>query len=404
MFTPRAIHIIEPDLVATGSHFYTQAVAIARASKARGIPVKIYCRKGSSLTLPDIEFAEVFHFSIWAEHTQPTTPEFFIFENYFLVNRAFFQDLCSIPCSNFSSDDLVYFPGLHQNQVEAIADWMGSMSQGKRPHIAITLRYLNSRMQYNEVRGYTAGIEFLYRQSLCRLVERHPPTHLFSDTEALSNIYRQMTGLPVSTLPIPQLDAIPACPSKIPTADRTLSILYIGTLSIIRGSGFLANLVKSALNSLPNVSFTIQINAELSSPDVVEIISALEQMAPRVKLLLGTLTPEEYVEAMQACDIFLLPYSPAFYAAGSSGVFTEAAALGKVLVVTAETTMATTALAHKLGAVISPQFTEESFLEALRTAVVNFNQLDELAKLSQPAFASENSPEGFLNKMFSLIG
>ena len=82
--------------------------------------------------------------------------------------------------------------------------------------------------------------------------------------------------------------------------------------------------------------------------------------------------PEEYIETMQQADIVLLPYMPAYYSFGASGIFTEAAAMGKVIVVTANTTMETTVNQYDLAAIIAPEYSLNSYINALKTSINNF--------------------------------
>jgi hypothetical protein len=107
---------------------------------------------------------------------------------------------------------------------------------------------------------------------------------------------------------------------------------------------------------------------------------------------------------LQAADIVLLLYLPSHYSFASSGVFTEAAALGKVLVVTAGTTLETSVKDFELGAVVVPEFTLDSCVAAVKSAIVNFPELDQRASNNYIRFSDINSPKGFMNAMFTHIG
>lgn len=403
MFKPRSVHIVDPGLIEAGGHYHTQDLSIAKECQKRDIPVTIYCRCGANLGTSDINVAEIFRFDVFVEPPSEN-PNYGVFESYFLVNRAFLQDLNAMPSLDFSPDDLVYFPGLTQNQIEGVADWIIGLPVDKRPHIAITLRFLNSQMHYNINRGYTPGIEFLYRHVLAKLLERHPRTHLFSDTQVLSINYNRMSGIPVITLPVPQLEFHCEHGRTCRQESSGLSILYIGNVSPYRGNLFIPSIVESVLSEFPDVNFTIQVKADPESDAARAMVAISDAYLSRVNFLFGTLSPDEYVKTMQSADIVLLPYMPAYYSFGSSGVFTEAAAMGKVLVVTSGTTMETTINNFDLGSVIASDYSAESFSAAIKTAIVNFDALDEKANASYVRFSRENSPEGFLDRMFSCIG
>ena len=128
------------------------------------------------------------------------------------------------------------------------------------------------------------------------------------------------------------------------------------------------------------------------------------QIGPRLTILEGKLSVDVYEQAMDHADIVLLPYQPANYWFASSGVFTEAAGRGKVLAVTAGTTLAASAAAYNLGAAIIQEFSAEAFVQAVSMAITDFQKLDVKAKFSQLRYATENSPKGFLDAMFNHIG
>ncbi len=399
MFTPRVFHIVDQDLSTVGGHFYAQADSISAACLKRGIQVKIYGRVGTNLSINGVSVQGVFRFSGGVEPT-PENEIFAVFGTYFLVNRAFFEDLSLLQRSEFSQDDLVYFPGLVQNQIEAVADWGVTFPAEMRPNLAITLRYSNSKMNHNVARGHTAGIEFLYRHSLARLVERYPRAYLFSDTPALSSLYQQISGIPVIPLPVPQHTAAPDQIQETKIHKNELSILFIGTMYQTRGSSHILRIVELTLNNFNNVNFVIQINdpTEETAASIMKDISEVHRS--RTHFLLGSLSIDDYNNALSTSDIVMLPCAPNNYVFNSSGVFTEAAALGKVIVTTIGTTLEASASTYNLGFTVASAFTAESFAEALNGAIVNFSELSEKAKLSKIRFSKENSSESFLHKMF----
>ena len=314
----------------------------------------------------------------------------------------FFEDLKNIPTNDFSCDDLIYFPSIVQNQIEGVTDWVTSIDKDKRPYIALTLRVLNSRMEYNTNRGLTTSIEFLYRCSIWKLIQRHPRTKLFSDTLPIALFYKNITGFSVNTLPIPQSPFNNQI--SIPTYDKTeFNILYIGNISPYRGHVFIPYIIDKILSKFKNVNFTIQIQADVDSDTANEMTAVNENYKKRIKFLFGTLSSKDYLDTLNDADIVLLPYMPSYYSHGSSGVFTEAAALGKVIVVTSETVMEQVANTFSLGVVLSTGYTADEFVSALSTAVLKFDEIYLKAQKSRNDFAFANSPETFLKLMFANI-
>ena len=401
MWKPKSLIIIDPGLNDIGGHYYTQDIAIANEAIRLNIPVTIYCRKNAKFVNSTIKIIDLIRFDIFAE-IEVGALEFSAFENFFVVNQVFFEDLKNIPTNDFSCDDLIYFPSIVQNQIEGVTDWVTSIDKDKRPYIALTLRVLNSRMEYNTNRGLTTSIEFLYRCSIWKLIQRHPRTKLFSDTLPIALFYKNITGFSVNTLPIPQSPFNNQI--SIPTYDKTeFNILYIGNISPYRGHVFIPYIIDKILSKFKNVNFTIQIQADVDSDTANEMTAVNENYKKRIKFLFGTLSSKDYLDTLNDADIVLLPYMPSYYSHGSSGVFTEAAALGKVIVVTSETVMEQVANTFSLGVVLSTGYTADEFVSALSTAVLKFDEIYLKAQKSRNDFAFANSPETFLKLMFANI-
>jgi glycosyltransferase involved in cell wall biosynthesis len=400
MLLPNSVHIFDPELKGPGGHNLTQDLLISQECRKRGVPVQIYANASANI-IPDQETVNtLFRFDLFVEQPQSLNG-FSAFENFFLVNRAFFLDLQSKTDLNFCSDDLVYFPGITQNQIEAVADWLTSMDEKARPRVAITLRWLNSKMLYNVERGLTSSIEFLYRHSLIKLLERHPRTRLFSDTRPLAAAYSAICGLQIGILPVPQVDIFKPCPNKNRAAGDPINVLYIGNLSAYRGAHLLPEIVNRVISIVPNVHFTIQAQQQ-SESELVGALTTLRYNHPNhTALIMGTLSPEEYSTTMAAADIVIFPYMPAFYSWASSGVFVEASAIGKVTVVPAGTTLDSVGREFGLGFVAAEDWTAESFSSALANAIYNFEHLEKTAQISSERFREANSSETFVQKLFS---
>ena len=403
MLFPKRIHLVEPDLAEFGGHFYTQDTNVVQECNRRGIPVNVYCRQGSIVEIPGAQMFRIFRFGVWIEPPQIESRDFAPFEIFFLVNRAFYLDLQAIDTSEFGSDELVFFPGVTQNQMDAISEWYSGLPKARRPRLAVTLRYLNARMHFNEVRGFTSGIEFLYRHALSRLKERCPGVAFVCDTETLSQEYQKMSGIPVTVLPVPQGESCHLSPETGTATKRNLNILYIGNLSPLRGSDYIPEIARSVLLTFPNVEFTIQIHGDPNSDYAKRVMTLPEELSSRVRFLTGALPPEEYARTMGSADIVLLPYAPSFYRWASSGVFAEAASAGKVLVVSPDTNMSKWALQYGIGAVVAEDFTPVSFSKALGEAVQSYLFLKSKSLAACKAFIEEHSAKSFLDKLLFAV-
>jgi len=401
MYKPRFFYIIDPDLLEGGGHNIPMDSSLAFECMQRDIPVKIYGRVDANLNFYGNQVEKIFRFGIFLESPAKGIG-FPVFNNYFLVNKIFLQDLESINTKNFSSDDLIYFPNLTQNQIDAVGEWVVSLSSNTRPNIAITLRYMGWAMQYNSARGYGDAIEFLYSVVLQKLRERHARTFVFSDTQVLAENFERLNGAPVKCLPNPQLGIVQSTSSPKEFGRNRVSLLFIGGWGDVHGACFVPELVKQILTNFPDVLFTVQVNAdhETKQKDLATMLELAQALGPRLTVLPGKLSDEVYSQSLDEADIVVLPYQPSNYWFASSGIFTEAAGRGKVLVVPVGTTLASSVSDYELGAIIMPEFTSLACVEAVTSAILNFEELNKKAKSSQSRYAADNSPKGFLDSMF----
>ena len=390
MYKPRVIHIMDPGLTEIGGHYFSQNSAIVKAANSAGIPVLTYCRANAQFEDLEMKYEKVFTHDVFYEISS-SNPELAVFQNFFSINRVFFNDLIRIPTSNFHRDDLIYFPGLTQNQLDAVTDWLVTISLESRPNVAITLRFLNSRMHYNLNRGYEGKIEFLYGSALQKLLERHPRTKLITDTKMLSDCFKIISGINVFILPVPQ-GGLGSFNNISHQKKSILNILYIGNISPYRGHYFLNEIITYCLNKFSNIEFTIQIKADPCSADAQGITSISAQHREKSRFLFGTLPQDEYIQTLRDSDIVILPYMPSYYSFGSSGVFTEAASLGKVIVVTSGTVIDIIAEDFKLPVVFSKEYSAESFCLAICNAINNFDILEKVARYQSPNFSKITSP------------
>ena len=87
------------------------------------------------------------------------------------------------------------------------------------------------------------------------------------------------------------------------------------------------------------------------------------------------MTQEEYQSTMNRADLVLLPYLPSGYTLQTSGVFSEAMAMGKVSISPEGTWMADMILKYKGGGVLYPRHEVGAIAEAILKALEYLPQL-----------------------------
>lgn len=378
---------------------------LVRELQRREIPVTIYSRRGCTVGCAGVKPEPVFSHDIFQEAA--TDAQVWAIENFQTINQAFLADLCQISPERFSSDDLVYFPNLLQNQLYAVALWLGRLPQERRPGVAVMLRYLNHAMDYVQARANKEMIAHFYRYAGRALHGIQPRTVFCADTRELAMAYQKILSLPVLELPNPMdVSDLLASGEPRPTHARP-AIVYQGHTSALRGMHFLPEIIERCAKLSPRPRFIIQVqNREAAISQLGPTLERLEKLAAAgddVRLVNGALTSLEYFSLLQEADIVLLPYSPTFYGHGSSGVFTEAASLGKVIVVSPNTVPARQGREYDLGVVTATQWTPGAMADAVSAALRNLPALQKRAAIGAPRFRTEQCARVLWQKVLAAV-
>lgn len=399
----KTLHIFDPRLVNHGGHYANYCSQIVREMRSRGIAVRIYARKGCSVTCEGVQPEPLFSHDLFVEPGRD--PEVWAIENFHAVNHAFLADLCRLPMDRFAADDLVFFPTLLQNQIHAIAQWLGRFRPERRPAVSVLLRYLTHEMAYNKARAHAELIALYYRYSTRALAAIQPRTVLAADTREMAQAFQAITGLPVHELTI-AMEPPAADPTVRPAADGRPVVAYLGHTSQLKGFHFLPEIVHRGLQRRPRPRFVIQVQDRQAAlrDRMGAVLTLLDRfVGPDVELVSGALPPEAYYRLLNRADIVILPYSSQYYGTCSSGVFAEAAALGKVIVAPAGTVPARQAVEHGLGAVIAPEWTAGSLAAAVAEATSNLPALQARAAAAAEAFRADQSVTAFWDRLFAAL-
>jgi glycosyltransferase involved in cell wall biosynthesis len=399
----RRVHILDPQLVGEGGHYLGHDAQLIRELKRRGLEVSLYARQGCSVSCEGIAPIPVFSFEIFKEAA--TDAAIWAIENFHAVNQAFLADLCRIDTTGFTSDDLIYFPNLLQNELYGVALWLARLPAERRPAVAVMLRYLNHAMDYIQARANKELIPLYYRYAAMALATAQPRSLLCADTRELAAAYQKITGRPVLELPNP-MDVSHLLGARSTEPNSRPVVVYQGHTSPLRGFHFLPDIIARCSGASPKPKFVIQVqNREAAiAMKLGPVLEQLERMPKDdVQLVFGALKADAYFDLLLAADIVLLPYSPNFYGHGSSGVFTEAASLGKVIVVPGGTMPARQGQEYRLGVVPALKWTPQAMADAVGMALRRLPALREQATLSAPKFREENSARALWDKLLAAI-
>ncbi|HWB07599.1 MAG TPA: glycosyltransferase [Pirellulales bacterium] len=166
----------------------------------------------------------------------------------------------------------------------------------------------------------------------------------YTDTEPLTAEYNRLGRVSFCTLPIPIANSDRPPGGEIGRGGGLRHVVYLGDARTEKGYHWLPRLVSDAKAAGLPVRFTFQSNFNVpgGEPAAAEARAELASLPTDfgVTLLTEPLSSQGYLRLLLAADVVVIPYDAAAYKARSSGVFAEALAAGKPVIVPEGTWMA----------------------------------------------------------------
>ncbi len=230
--------------------------------------------------------------------------------------------------------------------------------------------------------------------------------HILTDSELLSQSLGSYFQEPLTVMPIPHTDKITF--TNIPKNRQQIICWWPGIPRYEKGCEQIKSLTRVGNSCAERICLVAAKNS-----DIVPIKGGV-----KVKLVEDHLSEKEYLNWLENSDIILLPYNTFAYKERTSGIFTEGAIAGKILLVTAGTWMARELMKYGLEELIINWEQPESVLEriiataaseelqvkikAMQAAYQSFHSIENYAHLMQQLFeATENSEYKQLDSTFS---
>lgn len=213
--------------------------------------------------------------------------------------------------------------------------WAASRTLGRVPRSKVLLVLRRSPTP----ESMAVGNKLLGRLLIWMITEliKRGKIHPVSDSEVALEAWLKRapgaSGELVALPPVPGSSDDEAPTVELPAAEGPL-VVIAGRMRGEKGSANYPEVVDAALEVLPDGAIALQTceDDEVSRIALQKIRSSHEG-DPRVALLGEHLTGADYHALLSAADIVVLPYDVAVYGTGTSGVVSDALALGAVVVV-----------------------------------------------------------------------
>ncbi|RJQ11513.1 MAG: hypothetical protein C4558_03275 [Dehalococcoidia bacterium] len=174
----------------------------------------------------------------------------------------------------------------------------------------------------------------LIERCVCGLVRRGV-THLVSDSYAASRTWSAISGMPVPVIPLPVRPGLAQARKVRREGPPTVSL--IGLFREEKGIDHYEAVLRIARETDPSTRLFCQVAETpltLAERRVTEAITRAYGGDPGTTIHVGHLSSEEYDRVLLSSDVVVLPYDPALYTSGTSGLLFDALTAGAVVLST----------------------------------------------------------------------
>jgi glycosyltransferase involved in cell wall biosynthesis len=391
--SPAQLFIVEFDLADLSGHFFNQILGFKLAAEEAGLKCTTLLPRNVDASLADsLGGKRVIDLDLIHECR-------FDFKlDIFAEGHRLLQSLWeTIDEAKASRDDILLITSARPIVIYSLGVWLGQRPEVLRP--AVYIRFFDHAYVDAETMDYTE-LSWTYRFASKDLSLRPGQERVFFTT----NNKRMLTALGglcerrVFQMPIPkyygELIEIPARAKHL--------VIYV---HLNMRSGVLLrrieSIIRRILDRCPQVTFLVKYCLNALKPNTTAILSR-ELVKRGVELIPSEQSHTDYLNTIARSDIVLLPYEVTEYKALASGVFAEAAALGKIIVYPNHTWMSEqVSEGHATGyGFDTPK--RSAICTVLLRALEQLPQLAMVAKRQSANFREENSCRRNLDLMRAL--
>jgi hypothetical protein len=303
----------------------------------------------------------------------------------------------AIETEGLSQIRAIVFPQPNPAAIRATSLWLGRKRSGRVPDIFFRFVWGFDRP------GPLSESHVLACHLAAKDLNTRPGhEHVFflaNSRGALSSIMR-VCDRRAFMVPVPRLLTATATTSSTQSVRSTIYVhLNCRSAKLMDG---LAEIVRRVKMADPRARFLIKFTLSAGTEAKSRLLDA--DIADSVEILPAEQSLEDYLANFLRCSIALLAYDPGPYATATSGVFVEAAALGRPVVVPADTWMAQELAAGRGVGRVFAEPTPSSVAAAVTEALQSYRQLSVAAQQLAPSLRENQSCQRLLERMLALTG
>jgi glycosyltransferase involved in cell wall biosynthesis len=352
-------------------HHYEYVKSVYDEWIARGFSAAVYCHRNAEADINSYFDARgIFSRSIHTHsRTVPGLGKANLLVNFLVSNYIFYKELKKTELSAGDTNDIFLFHTIDPNQLFGLYFWYYFIKSKNRPCLVLIFR-----LGAGDNPGTRRYATFLYRlffRSSTFIAEGKMV--FFSDSRNLAAEYQALKADRISVLPIPHIPD--ARVDGVASPNDKYVIVYPGEARIEKGYHLLPRVIENLISKRGDVRFVIQSNVSGNpSQEVLEGRTRIKALKKDVEYTDRILESGEYYEIIRKADAILLPYSPETYRSRTSGIFAEAIAFAKPVIVPGGTWMERQVTEFGHCGTVMDRYDEESLEKAIEAMLDDYEE------------------------------
>lgn len=398
------IIIVEPGLRDFHGHYFNIVFLLAEECRRRGLKYVIVANKQISEAVSSaLPSRPVPHFEMGTYFGTSVDPLAGPIENYIDINRAFTRDLFLLT-PHIRPDDLLIVPTAGERLMAAFAGWLTQLDAHRRPRCVLSFSF-DPLGTGDPTEAHI--LRMLYRTGFNAIRRSRGRDWITMVSNSAIDEYSALAKMPIAAVPIAQ-------PTEFVVRDFNqqagirlqTTFAYLGAAAKRKGFHILPEIITRTLSSRRDVRFFIQIygygSGDRPEGDLADTTAELEQLAERypgaVRLRYGALPLFDFYSILGSVDVVLTAYSPDYDQI--SGIFHEAVAFGKPMVVRQGSATETAGIKHNAAIVPCSDHSAVSVAAAIEQAIRNIDSLQDKAAQASQIWHKHCGTGPYLDRIF----
>lgn len=390
--------VFENGLASKAGHHFNNSVGLRQACAERGLDVQFFIHQlAEAEVIAALDAQLVFRYTPYAKVSKD--PLAGSLESALTQGTEFAKGFDVALAQGMTSDDLVFIPTTTQAELYGCAVAFRRLPPERRPRLI-----LNFMMENFLARGTTklGVVATLYRFAMNALQPGIVGNRLIlaANGNGMAAQFSQVLGRTVSLYPMPKCyPAMMPESSGAPLAGRRCRVAVLGHSRPDKG----LHLIPPLIGRHPELDFLIHVSGA-QAEQLWQDAKATTDTLANLEIIRGALDASDYHALMARADVLLLPYDAKQIPFRSSGVFSEAVAAGKIVVVPKGTWMEEHLSNGNGAGACFPSRTTACISESLKLVTEKLTELDAHARSCAPRWRAEQSIAAYIDQALASFG